>query len=123
MNPAGRFYSFLSEILLTLLFFSISAAVLLQMFVRAEEESRQTSLRTAALISAQSMMEESAVDGKARSRTFETDEGEYSVTVTVEKEDAGSGVLLRITAVTAGPEGEPLLSLPMETAVFSGERI
>lgn len=123
MNPAGRFYSFLSEILLTLLFFSISAAVLLQMFVRAEEESRQTSLRTAALISAQSMMEESAVDGKARRRTFETDEGEYSVTVTVEKEDAGSGVLLRITAVTAGPEGESLLSLPMETAVFSGERI
>jgi len=123
MSQSGRFYSFLSEMLLILLFFSISAAVLLRMFVRAEEESRQTALRTAALISAQSMLEESAADGKDRSRTFGLDGGEYTVTTVVKDEHKGTGVLRRVIVTAEGPKGEQLLTVPMETAVFSEELI
>ena len=122
MNAAGRFYSFLAEMLLILLFFSVSAAVLLKMFVRAGEESRQTALRTEALISVQSMMEQSAADGRERVMTFETDGTEYTVTVAVKEESKGSGILRRVVSDAVSADGAKLLSAPMETAVFLGEQ-
>ena len=122
MNAAGRFYSFLAEMLLILLFFSVSAAVLLKMFVRAGEESRQTALRTEALISVQSMMEQSAADGRERVMTFETDGTEYTVTVAVKEESKGSGILRRVVSDAVSADGVKLLSAPMETAVFLGEK-
>ena len=46
MKCTSRSYVLLLEMLLAILFFSVSAAVLLQLFLQAESESGRTALRT-----------------------------------------------------------------------------
>ena len=121
MKCTSRSYVLLLEMLLAILFFSVSAAVLLQLFLQAESESRRTALRSEALIYAQSMMEEAAADGEERSVLLGSDGDEYQVFVHVEETPSGAGVLRRISASAFDEEGEPIFSGPFETAVFVEE--
>ena len=59
MKNGHSSYGFFIEMLLVLLFFSLSAVILLQVFLTARQKSDEAALRGTALMVAQSLLEES----------------------------------------------------------------
>ena len=114
----SRSYGFLIETLLALLFFALSAAVLLQTFWAAGEKSDRTALRTAALISARSLLEESLTDGQPRSAVLEKQGVSYEVQVLVEEQPVAGGTLLQLEALALDESGQEILSAPLRSALF-----
>ena len=101
MKNGHSSYGFFIEMLLVLLFFSLSAVILLQVFLTARQKSDEAALRGTALMVAQSLLEESLADGQPRTRQFE-ESGETctaEVTVTPRTENA-AGTLLDMVTVT-----------------------
>ena len=114
----SRSYGFLIETLLALLFFALSAAVLLQTFWAAGEKSDRTALRTVALISARSLLEESLTDGQPRSAVLEKQGVSYEVQVLVEEQPVAGGTLLQLEALALDESGQEILSAPLRSALF-----
>lgn len=127
MKQATRSYSFLIEILLVILFFSLASIVSVQIFLRARENNERSKEQNLALITVQSILEETASSQKPENATLYFDknwnavsiDGAYAVRLTAEearKTTAGSLWLLKADAVTTNDD-IPLLELQTQTFV------
>lgn len=109
MNGTRRPNSMLVELVIVILFFAISASVILQLFVAAGARSAQSTTDTAALLMAEDFAERFAAsklpadsfleadgfaqDGDTYMRTAEAGKRTLTLAVTGENEDTGAGVL------------------------------
>ncbi len=126
-------YTFLIETLIATLFFSLSAAVLLQVFVASRLQAEKNTAQNNALLAAQTALETSiSQNGTLTDSVFWYDENwhlldsgdgaRFSVAVTVSKTDASAaGTLYSLTAEALSlPSGEavipPLSTLHIEEA-------
>lgn len=112
----------LVEIMMAVLFFALSAAVILELFTAAHGRSTEARLSSEALGRVRNLTERlcAADDPGAllESEGFEAadalwrmDAGEYVLTVDVDFEETGAGALMR-AEVAAAQEGGVLISLP-----------
>ena len=118
MKNGHSSYGFFIEMLLVLLFFSLSAVILLQVFLTARQKSDEAALRGTALMVAQSLLEESLADGQPRTRQFE-ESGETctaEVTVTPRTENA-AGMLLDIVVTVTDAQGNVVIPA-LESSLF-----
>ena len=116
----------LIELMIVLLFFALSQAIILQVFASAQQTNRTVSLRNAALMQAQNTAEFLAVattdaetallslgytaDSDALFIADHPSEG-YQLTAQISRFTQPSGVLTTVT-ITARQEGRPLFTLP-----------
>lgn len=112
-------YGFFMELLLVLLFFSLSAVILLQVFLTARQKSDDAALRGTALIVAQSLLEESLADGQPHTQTFVDKSGEtYTATVDVAvSEESAAGLLFNMVATVTDLQGNQVIP-PLESSLF-----
>ncbi len=122
MRSGNRSNALLVELLIVVMFFMLSATVLLQVFATARNQSAQAGRLTEALGAAQNTADRlyAAQDaGEAlREMGFEEKEGvwrlsgeEFDVTVAVEETQTASG-LMRRHQVQAVRDGQVLVDLP-----------
>lgn len=112
----------LVEIMVAVLFFALSATVLLDMFVAARNQSMRAGICNEALAAAQNLADRlyAAADADALLQSegfapeggaWTLDCGRYSFTVTLEEEPTAAGTLRNAT-VAAQSGGKLLLTLP-----------
>ena len=103
----------LLELVLVILFFAISSAAVLQLIAAAAETSRDSRIRTEALIAATDLMETAKADplGEIAAEPVVTDGGsEITFSVSTAGTKTGAGTLYEIV-VLARSQGETVLRL------------
>lgn len=119
----SRSNALLVELLIVVMFFMLSATVLLQVFTTARNQSRRAELMTQALTSTQNVADRlytasdlsaelKAMGFSATDDGWEMEEGEYTVSVTGIENEGKPGEILRLQ-VQAAEGGEPLVTLPV----------
>jgi type II secretory pathway pseudopilin PulG len=121
-NSGG--YSFLIEALIVTLFFSLSAVILLQVFVAAKLQAQNNTDRNGALLAAQTALE-TAIAGEPVNTTcwYDSDwqpageaEAAFAVTVTAEAEEQAAGrTLYRLEAAVVRTEDGEAVIPPLST--------
>lgn len=122
MKSSNHSNALLIELLIVVLFFMISATVLLRLFADARMQSRKAEILADATVQAQNVAEQlyAADDREAKllSLGFAAQEGaytlseeEFTISVHLEKEDKPGGILFR-DMVVIDLEGETMLTLP-----------
>jgi Tfp pilus assembly protein PilE len=128
---AQRQRSFFIELILVILFFSISAMVVLQIFLKSHEISGQSAAKTGAVFAAESAIERVRASDSGDFSLFQqlpdadgsltlgydgdwrpvTENPVYLLTVTCAKSSREVGSMVTITAKAASAEGEEILTL------------
>ena len=122
MKSTNRSNALLIELLIVVLFFMISATVLLQLFSSARSQSAKAELLSLATVQAQNIAEQLYASGdeealllsKGFTKTengWEKEEDGLLAVVSLAQEPTGSGILHTGT-VSLSVDGEILLSLP-----------
>lgn len=122
MEKHNQLRSLLVEILIAVLFFALSATVLLEVFVGARGKSDRAAVTNEALFAAQNLADTlyCAEDAEAllaregfteREDGWMRESGAYALTVTLDEEHFAGGALRR-ASVRAWYGGETILTLP-----------
>ena len=123
MKSGSRSNALLVELLIVVMFFMLSATVILQVFSTARNQSRRAELMTQALTSTQNVADRLYMAGDVGAALEEMgfqsgdgvwtmDEAEYTVTVTGIENEGNPGEILRLQ-VQASEGGSPLVTLPV----------
>lgn len=111
--------SLLVEILMAMLFFALSAAVILQTFVTARSQSDRAILLSEALLAAQNLADEAILADDISDCTIAMDG--FTLTLTTSEEAADAGILRRAEISAQDENGETLLTLPAVRYLSDGE--
>lgn len=123
---------FFIEIMIALLFFSISGAVIMKVFAAADGKARKSALLEEVVIMAQSVAELYSVSGDANAAVFEAvgmfddlsnvplDDGRVIMSVSEQRETSGAGELRRLS-MSFVLDGDNIYSLDCTAYVSGGE--
>lgn len=111
--------SLLVEIMMAMLFFALSASVILQIYVTAGKQSDEAALMSRMLLAAQNLADETYLADRVEEQTVVC-EG-FSLTVSVREEPAEAGVIRRAVVTALNENAEAVLVLPCTRYIPDGE--
>ena len=102
--------SLLVEILIAMLFFALSASVILQIYVTARNQSEEAALMSRMLLAAQNLADKTYLADRVEEQTVVC-EG-FMLVVNMAEEQTEAGVIRRATVTALNDKDEAVLTLP-----------
>lgn len=122
MNGTRKPNAMLIELVIVILFFSISAGIILQLFVAANERGHQNDVDNTAMLLAEDVAERLAVSTQTLDAFFMGDGWVQKDDAYVRQESAYAGRRLQLTARGATEEREAGTLDSVELTIYDGDR-
>lgn len=110
----------LIEFLMVMLFFALTAPVLMGMFIAAKSQSEEAMALTDVLLAAQNLADGIYADADSRDEVITLENG-YVLRVAVTEEEYSSGMMHRALVTAEDTQGDIVLTLPCSRYFSNGE--